>query len=204
MPRHCVEHLVCVHWTRPERAYCSHAPEPTRRPHGFGSLCSTTPRAPLLAALCQAAPAAPGRPRASRRRRRQPLLHSAPPKPPRLATWPRHSPSSSTRVSASVRRRHVALATERRFAGELIPPAAEPTSSHYKWRPPSLPEHAGDLMLPPRCSPASHSTRGGLLHHLRQLLPPPPPRPIRHLQYLPLSVLSTKNFLIPLRTQPPT
>ena len=66
---------------------------------------------------------------------RQPLLRSAPPKPPRLATWPRHSPSSSTRVSASVRRRHVALATERRFAGELIPTAAEPTSACYKWTP---------------------------------------------------------------------
>ena len=66
---------------------------------------------------------------------RQPLLRSAPPKPPRLATWPRHSPSSSTRVSASVRRCHVALATERRFAGELIPTAVEPTSACYKWTP---------------------------------------------------------------------
>ena len=29
---HFVEHTQCVHWTRPERAYCSHAAEPTRWP----------------------------------------------------------------------------------------------------------------------------------------------------------------------------
>ena len=85
---HFVEHTQCMHRTRPERAYCSRAPEPTRRPHGFGSLCSTTPRAPLLAATRQAAPAVPGRPRASRRRRPIALRRAAPPKPPRLATWP--------------------------------------------------------------------------------------------------------------------
>ena len=174
------------------------ATRPSRHagPHGLGPLCSTTPLAPLLAATRQAAPAAPGRPRASRRRRPTALRRAAPPKPPRLATWPRHSPSSSTRVFASVRRRHVALATERRFAGELIPTAAEPTLARYKLTPPSFPEHASDLMLPPWRSPASHSTRGGLLPHLRQLRPPPPPRPIRHLQYLPLSVLFARNFLI--------
>ena len=66
---HLVEHTQCVHWTRPEHANCSHAPESTRWPHGFGPLCSTTPRAPLLAATRQAAPAAPGRPSASCRRR---------------------------------------------------------------------------------------------------------------------------------------
>ena len=38
-------------------------------------------------------------------------------------------------MSASVRRRHVAVATERRFAGELIPTAAEPPSACYKWTP---------------------------------------------------------------------
>ena len=194
--RHSVEHVPCTPGARAERAYCSHAPEPTRRPHGFGSLCSTTPRAPLLAATCQAAPPRPAGQELAAAAARQPLLRSAPPKPPRLATWPRHSPSSSTRVSASVRRRHVALATERRFAGELIPTAAEPTLARYKWTPPSFPEHAGDLMLPPWRSPASHSTRGGLLPHLRQLRPPPSPRPIRHLQYLPLSVLFARNFLI--------
>ena len=29
---HFVEHIQCVHWTRPERAYCSHAAAPTRWP----------------------------------------------------------------------------------------------------------------------------------------------------------------------------
>ena len=32
MPRHYAEHLQCMLWTRPERAYCSRAPEPTRWP----------------------------------------------------------------------------------------------------------------------------------------------------------------------------
>ena len=87
------------------------------------------------AALPAQPPAPPKTLAASRRRRRQPLLRLAPPKPPRLATWPRHSPSSSTRVSASVRRRHVALAIEKRFAGELILTAVEPTLARYKWTP---------------------------------------------------------------------
>ena len=47
------------------------ATRPSRHagPHGFGPLCRTSPHAPLLAATRQAAPAAPGRPSASRRRR---------------------------------------------------------------------------------------------------------------------------------------
>ena len=199
MPRHCVEHLVCVHWTRPERANCSHAPEPTRWPHGFGPLCSTTPRAPLLAATRQAAPAAPGRPSASRRRRPTASAHVGAAK----ASHARHLAPGTARAHPRVCPLALVAATMPCCYRTTVrrPPlstAAEPTSASYKWRPPSLPEHAGDLMLPPRRSPASHSTRGGLLPHLRQLLPPPPPRPIRHLQYLPLSVLFARNFLIPL------
>ena len=144
-----MSNIWCACTGRAQSAHIAcRAHEPTRWPHGFGPLCSTTPRAPLLAATRQAAPATPGRPSASRRRRRQPLLRSAPPKPPRLATWPRHSPSSSTRVSASVRRRHVALATERRFAGELIPTAAEPTLARYKWTPRASPSTQATLCYP--------------------------------------------------------
>ena len=135
MPRHCVEHLVCVCTGRAQSAHIAcRAHEPTRWPHGFGPLCRTSPHAPLLAATRQAAPAAPGRPSASRRRPTA-LRRSAPPKPRPLATWPWSSASSSASVSASPRHCHVALATERRFAGSLSTAAAEPPCLAYKWTP---------------------------------------------------------------------
>ena len=65
-------------------------------------------------------------------------------------------------MSASVRRRHVALATERRFAGELIPTAAEPTLARYKWTPRASPSTQATLCYPhgaplPRIRPGEAS-----------------------------------------------
>ena len=65
-------------------------------------------------------------------------------------------------MSASVRRRHVALATERRFAGELIPTAAEPTLARYKWTPRASPSMQATLCYPhgaplPRIRPGEAS-----------------------------------------------
>ena len=52
---HFVEHTQCMHWTRPECAYCT-MPRPSRHagPPGFGPHGSTSPRTPLLAASRQA------------------------------------------------------------------------------------------------------------------------------------------------------
>ena len=84
------------------------------------------------------------------------------PNPSRSPPGPWSSASSSTRVSASVRRRHVALATERRFAGELIPTAAEPTLARYKWTPRASPSTQATLCYPhgaplPRIRPGKAS-----------------------------------------------
>ena len=198
---HCVEHVPCTPGARAERAFGTRfaraAPEPTRRAPGLASTAeprharpsspqdakpplATSPTGQELAATAADSPCSV---------QRRPSLFRSPPGP-----W--NSASSSTSVSASARRRHDALATEWRSPATLSAAAAEPTSTSYKRRPPSFPEHAGNLRPPQWRSPTSHSTRGGLLPHLRQLLPPPPPRPIRHLQYLPLSVLFARNFLI--------
>ena len=85
---HLVEHTQCMHWTRPERVYCSRAPEPTRwPPRLWPALQNLTTRSPSHRNT-PSSPAVPDRPSASRRRRPTALRRAALPKPPRLATWP--------------------------------------------------------------------------------------------------------------------
>ena len=147
-----------MRWACPERANCSRAHEP---PH----------RAPVLAHTagpCHALPASPqqtARPGALQRHRqstfggtpasavrlchgqRRPSLSRSPPGP-----W--SSASSSASVSASPRRRHVALATECRFAGSLSTAAVEPPCLAYKWTP--------RAPLSTHCSQGQVASRGGL------------------------------------------
>ena len=69
----------------------------------------------------------------------RPSLARSPPGP-----W--SSASSSASVSASPRRRHVALATERRFAGELIHGRRGTALPRYKREAPSVSKPSGSLM----------------------------------------------------------
>ena len=110
---HFVEHTQCVHWTRPERAYCSHAAEPTRWPPRLWPALQNLAKQPPPRPAGQALAAAAARQPCAVQRR--PSLAYSPPGP-----W--SSASSSAGVSASPRRRHVALATECRFAGRPYPP----------------------------------------------------------------------------------
>ena len=133
MPWHCVEHLVCVHWTRPERAYCSRAPEPTRWP----------PRLwPALQNLATYSPShhyAPSR--SSPRPASQELAAAAPRQPCALQRRPSHpgsppapvsSACSSAASSPSARRRHDALQLQKSGRRRSYPwPPREPASSAY-------------------------------------------------------------------------
>ena len=201
---HLVEHTQCVHWTRPERAYCSRAPEPTRQPHGLGSLCSTTPRAPLLAATRQAAPAAPGRPSASRRRPAASAHVGA-----AKASHARHLAPGTARAHPRVCPLALVAATMPYCYRTTVrrPPlstAAEPTSSRYKRTPRNLPSTQATLKQSPRTPWGSKSTRGGHLPHLRQQRPPPWPQLFQRHQGLSLPFLFTKNTSFLPGTQPPT
>ena len=112
---------------------------------------------------------------------RQPCAVQRRPSLARLPPGPWSSASSSTRVSPSSRRRHVPLQLQNDGSPAALIHRRGTDLGVLYMDTPSPSEHARDLMLPPWRSPASHSTRGGLLPRLRQLLPPPPPRPIRHL-----------------------
>ena len=147
---HFVEHTQCVHWTRPERANCSHAPEPTRWPpwlwptqqhHATRSpSLSYAPSRPSPRPAGQALAAADAR---------QPCTVQRRPSHSRSPPGPWNSACSSASVSTSARRRHVALATERRSPEGLSMAAAEPISTSYKKRTPNPFKHAGNLRMLP-------------------------------------------------------
>ena len=96
----------------------------------------------------------------------------------------------------------------RRSSAPLSTAVAEPPRLAYLRKPEPAP-HTGNLRPPQWRSPTSHSTRGGLLPHLRQPQPPPLPQPFQRHQGLPLSVLFTKrkitlpDGLRPPRSSPP-
>ena len=119
---------------------------------------------------------------------RRPSLARSPPGP-----W--SSASSSASVSASPRRRHVALATERRFAGELIHGRRGTALPRYKREAPSVSKPSGS---PCRLTSAPIVTNWkgeGLLQPLRSVRPPLPPGSIRRNQSFPLSNLFTRSLL---------
>ena len=164
---------------------------------GFGPHGSTSPRTPLLTATRQAAPPCPTGQALAAAAARQPLAMSVPPKPLPLATCPWSSALSSTSSCRHPQPRHVALqATARRFAGELIRPPRNRPRRAIKGGPRATPCTQEALECSPSSPMAANRLGEGLLPHLRQRQPPPLPRPIRHHQGLPLSVLSTKSFLI--------
>ena len=187
-----------MHWARPERANCSHAAEPTRWPPrlwpAMQNLATCSPSlsyapsrpSPRPASQVLAAAAA-----------RQPLAMSVPSKPLPLATCPWSSALSSTSSCRHPQPRHVALqATARRFAGELIRSPRNRPRRAIKGGPRATPCTQEALECSPSSPMAANRLGEGLLPHLRQRQPPPLPRPIRHHQGLPPSVLSTKNPLI--------
>ena len=201
MPWNYVEHVPCTPGARAEHAFGTRfaraAPEPTRCAPGLASTAeprharpsspqhakpplATSPTGQELAATAADSPCSV---------QRRPSLFRSPPGP-----W--NSASSSTSVSASARRRHDALATEWRSPATLSAAATEPPWLAHL-RSPELISARRQSQATSRGPPlVANRPGGGLLPHLRQLQPPPLPRPIRHHQGLPLSVLSTKSFLI--------
>ena len=152
---HFVEHTQCMHWTRPERAYCT-MPRPSRHagPPGFGPHGSTSPRTPRLAASRQTTLArysAAARAFLAALQRRQcasatgstaqasPARHLAPGAVPARPLVPAVIPSHAT----------LPCKLQRGGSPASSSTAAEPTSSRYKRRPPSPFEHSGDLKPPP-------------------------------------------------------
>ena len=172
--------------------------ELTRWPHGFGPLCSTSPRTPLLTATRQAAPPRPTGQALAAAAARQPCTvqcrpshHGSPPGP-----W--SSALSSTSSCRHPQPRHVALqATERRFAGELIRPPRNRPRRAIKGGPRASPSTQEALECTPSPPMTTNRPGGGLLPHLRQPQPPPLSRPFRRHQSLPLSTLFTRNSLSP-------
>ena len=186
MPRHFAEHVPCVLWARAEHAYCTcRARADASRPWFATALQSRATRSPShrntpSRPWCPAAPPSGplgGMPAAASAT----AMGSA-----AQATPARHLPLGAAGAYLLARRLAPVASTspcklQRGGSPASSPTAAEPTSSRYKRRSPNSPEHAGNPRPPQWHSPSSHSTREGLLPHLRQLLPPPPPRPIRHL-----------------------
>ena len=187
-----------MHWTRPERAYCSHAAEPTRwPPRLWPALQNLATRSPSLSyAPSRPSPRPAGQALAAAAAR-QPCAVQRRPSHPGSPPGPWSSAISSTSSCRHPQPRHVALqATERRFARELIRPPQNRPRRAIKGGPRASPCTQEALECSPSPPMAANRPGGGLLPHLRQLQPPPLPRPIRHHQGLPLSVLSTKSPLI--------
>ena len=182
---HYVEHVPCTPGARAERAFGTRfaraAPETTRRAPGLAT--TAEPRHAHPSSLVRAKPplatpagqelaaTAARQPCSSRRRQASPARQLAPRAVPARPLAPAVIPSHAT----------LPCTLQRGGSPASSSTAAEPTSSCYKWRSPSSPEHTGNLRPPHWHSPSSHSTREVLLPHLRQLLPPPLPWPIRHL-----------------------
>ena len=139
MPRHCVEHLPCVHWTRPERAYCTSGaraaasrpaltpardrPQPARRVP-LHATCSPSPQRAKQSLA--ASPASQG---LAATAARQPCSGQRRPSHPGSPPAPVNSANLSPRPSASYRRRHDALTLQ----GGGSPSSLSPTASN---RPP--------------------------------------------------------------------
>ena len=114
-----------MHARSASRACVWHARAPSRHagPHGFGPLCRTSPRTPLLSGTLQAAPPRPTGQALAAAATRQPCTMQRLPSHPGSPPGPWSSALSSTSSCRHPQPRHIALqATARRFAGELIRP----------------------------------------------------------------------------------
>ena len=207
MPWHFAEHLVGMHWARPERANCSRAHEPPRRAPVLAHTAG--PRHALPASPQHDSP--PWRPTAPPPEHfwrhagvgRQPCAVQRRPSHPGSPPGPLNSSSSSTSVSPSSRRRHVPCSYRTAVRRPPYPPPRNRPRRAIKGTP-SPSEHARNLKLPPWNPHSPQSSGKRRLLHLRQLLPPPLSRSLRRHQGFPLPILFTKNPSFHPGTQPPT
>ena len=110
--------------------------------------------------------------------------------------------SSSAASSPSARHRHIATATERRFAVVLIAGHLG-TDLHRVYKGPGAQSSPRATSYdPPSVALASSRAREGLLPRVRPVRSPPSPGRFHRHQCLYLSILSTKNSPFLSRTQP--
>ena len=115
---------------------------------------------------------------------------------------PLSSSCSSAASSHSVRRRHIATATERRFAVVLIAGRLG-TDLHRLYKGPGAQSSPRATSYdPPSVALASSRAREGLLPRVRPVRSPPSPGRFHRHQCLSLSTLSTKNSPSLSRAQP--
>ena len=119
---HFVEHTQCVHWTRPERAYCSHAAEPTRwPPRLWPALQNLATRSPSLSYAPSRSSPCPASQELAAAAARQPCAVQRRPSHSRSPPGPWNSACSSAAMSASARRRHDALLLQNVGSPEAYP-----------------------------------------------------------------------------------
>ena len=174
------------------------AARPSRHAGPTALACSAAPRHTLPSSQERAKqpPPRPAGQTLAATAARQPCAVQRRPSHPGSPPGPWSSALSSTSSCRHPQPRHVALqATARRFAGELIRPPRNRPRRAIKGGPRASPCTQEALECSPSPPMAANRPGGGLLPHLRQLQPLPLPRPIRHHQGLPLSVLSTNSFL---------
>ena len=150
---HFVEHTQCVHWTRPERAYCT-MPRPSRHAGPLALAHTAAPRHALPASQHRAKPPwhatapPPGRSWRHSGVRSGSSHGQRRPNPSRSPPGPWSSASSSTAMSASARRRHDALLLQNVGSPEAYPrPPRNRLASLINGRPGPFP-HTGNLRPP--------------------------------------------------------